>query len=131
MRRELMYVAAVALAGTAFVSVAAQQEALSRPGLGSGVMDVRVVNHPAVTATQSGAWEVGLSRPADARILSLPEVTVSRPSFVQVNASYRVTWSASESETIRILDTAGGGWARVSATRWINLDQARAVEAAR
>jgi hypothetical protein len=131
MRREFVFVAALALAGAAFVSVGAQQEALSRPGLGSGVMDVRVVNHPAVTATQTGTWEVGLSRPADARIIAMPDVTVSRPSFVQVNASYRVTWSASDSETVRILDTAGGGWARVSSTRWINLDQARSVEMVR
>jgi hypothetical protein len=110
---------------------AAQQEVQSRPGFGTGVADVRVVNHPAVTAAQSGAWEVGLSRPADVRIISLPNVTVSRPPFIQVNASYRVTWSATESETVRITDASGGGWVQVSGTRWINLDQARSVEAAR
>ena len=110
---------------------AAQQEVQSRPGFGTGVMDVRVVNHPAVTAAQSGAWEVGLSRPADARIISLPNVTVSRPSFIQVNASYRVTWSATESETVRISDAGGGGWVQVGGSRWINLDQARSVEAVR
>ena len=131
LRREFMFVAALAIAGAAYVSVRAQQEVQSRPGFGSGVMDVRVVNHPAVTAAQSGAWEVGLTRPADARIIGMPHVTVSSPSFIRVNASYRVTWSATESEIVKITEAAGGGWVEVSGTRWINLDQARSVEAVR
>ena len=30
-----------------------------------------------------------------------------------------------------MITSAGGAWARVSANRWINLDQARSVEAVR
>jgi hypothetical protein len=131
LRRELMFVAAIALAGAAFVTVGAQQEVQSRPGFGSGVMDVRVVNHPAVTAAQSGAWEVGLSRPADARIIGMPHVTMASPSFIRTNVSYRVTWSATESETVKITEAGGGGWVEVNGARWINLDQARSVEAVR
>jgi hypothetical protein len=129
MNRSAIILVVAILAGVTWT--AAQQEVLSRPGPGSGVMDVRVINHPAVTAAQSGAWEVGLSRPADARIIGMPNVTVSRPYFIQLNTTYRVTWSAADSEDVTITDAGGGGWVKVKGSRWINLDQARSVEVAR
>lgn len=134
MRRELTVFVALALVGLGFMKAAAQQEVQSRPGFGSGVMDVRVVNHPAVTASQNGAWEVGLSRPADVRIINSPNVTIARPAFIQLHTKYRVTWSASDSEVVTITSTGGGGWVQVStsgADRWINLDQARSIEVSR
>jgi hypothetical protein len=84
-----------------------------------------------VTAAQSGAWEVGLSRPADARIIGMPNVTVSRPYFIQLNTTYLVTWSAADSEEVTITEAGGGGWVKVKDSRWINLDQARSVQVAR
>ena len=129
MNRSAIILVVAILAGVTWA--AAQQEVQSRPGPGSGVMDVRVINHPAVTAAQSGAWEVGLSRPADARIIGMPNVTVSRPYFIQVNTTYVVTWSATDSEKVTITEAGGGGWVQVKGSRWINLDQARSVEVAR
>ena len=129
MNRSVIILVLAMLAGVTWT--AAQQEVQSRPGPGSGVMDVRVINHPAVTAAQSGAWEVGLSRPADARIIGMPNVTVSRPYFIQLNTAYRVTWSAADSEEVTITEAGGGGWVKVKGSRWINLDQARSVEVAR
>ena len=132
MRREWTVLMAVVIAGLVWMQVSAQQEVQSRPGPGSGMMDVRVVNHPAVTAAQSGAWEVGLSRPADVRLINT--VSLTRPYFIQLNTSYRVSWTAGESETVRVVEAGGGGWVQVSSAggmRWINLDLARSIELAR
>jgi hypothetical protein len=129
MNRSAIILVVAMLAGVTWAT--AQQEVQSRPGPGSGVMDVRVINHPAVTAAQSGAWEVGLSRPADARIIGMPNVTVSRPYFIQLNTTYLVTWSAADSEEVTITEAGGGGWVKVKDSRWINLDQARSVQVAR
>jgi hypothetical protein len=132
MNRTAIILVVTLLAGVTWT--AAQQEVQQRPGFGSGVMDVRVVNHPAVTAAQSGPWEVGLSRPADARIIAMPNVTVSRPFFVQLNTTYRVTWPNGESESVRVTEAGGGGWVQVASSaggRWVNLEQARSVEVTR
>jgi hypothetical protein len=134
MNRPAVIVGTLTLAGALWIGVSAQQEMQARPGPGSGVMDVRVINHPAVTAAQSGAWEVALAAPADVRVINNANVTVSRPSFVQLNTRYRVTWSATETETVRVVAAASGGWVQVSSSggdRWINLDQARSVDVAR
>lgn len=134
MNRPAVIIGTLGLAGALWIGVSAQQEMQARPGPGSGVMDVRVINHPAVTAAQSGAWEVSLARPADVRVINSPSVAVSRPYFLQLNVTYRVRWSATETETVRVVGAGGGGWVEVSGAsgdRWINLDQARSVEVAR
>ncbi|HVL66526.1 MAG TPA: hypothetical protein VM364_04600 [Vicinamibacterales bacterium] len=123
-------VAAVVL----WAGVAAQQEVRPRPGFGSGIMDVNVVNHPAVTAAQSGPWHVAVSNAPDVRVTNVATVAVVSPSFLRVGLSYVVTWRAGETETVTISEIAYNGWVRVQTagrTRWVNLSTARAVEEGR
>ncbi|OFW09893.1 MAG: hypothetical protein A3H96_01690 [Acidobacteria bacterium RIFCSPLOWO2_02_FULL_67_36] len=98
------------------------QAVRERPGPGSGIVDVRgtvaVSELPAVTVSRLPAVDVS----------RLPAITIAPYDFVRTRASYRVVWSDGESEDLTIIELGRDGWARVSATRWVNLALARSVE---
>lgn len=126
----------IALAGAAllWVGTAAQQEVRDRPGFGSGTMDVRVVNHPAVTATQNGLWRVSLADTADVRIANTPTVATAAPSFVEQGRSYGVSWPSGRAETVSVVSLGTNGWVEVkngNRRRWINLNNAEGIEESR
>ena len=127
--------AAAAVTIGLWAGLGAQQEMRSRPGPGSGVMDVNVVNHPAVTAAQSGDWRVTLANTAMVRVANTPVVTVEGPSFVVRGSAYRVTWENEQTDTVKIVSVQSNGWVQVENSggraRWINLNNARSVEEAR
>lgn len=125
---------AVIVATVLWTGIEAQQEVLPKPGFGSGVMSVNVVNHPAVTAAQSGEWRVTVGNVATVRLAEAATVRVAGPLFAARGSRYTVTWAAGETETITVSDIAEDGWVRVENTgrqRWVNLRHARAVEEAR
>jgi hypothetical protein len=112
--------------------VAARQDAQPRPALGSGRVDVNVINEPAVTALQGGDWRVALAGPADVRVSNQPRVTVAGPTFLQAGRAYRVTWDGGQTEVVTVAALSGDGWVQVEAGGrgyWINLAVARAIEA--
>ena len=115
-----------------WVGVTAQQEMQSRPGPGSGTMNVNVVNRAQVTATQGGEWRVVLANAPDVQVTNVVPVTIEPPQFVVVGATSRVTWTTGEVETVTVRQLARGGWIRVDTQgaggRWINLQTARSVE---
>ena len=120
-----------ALTATAVVFAAGQQTQ-SKPGFGSGVVqvegsvDVTSVKTPVsvngtVNANQAGTWNVAVS--------NAPTVIVAAPAFLRTGGRYSVIWSTGESETITIASLGAGGWVRLSGSgeRWINLTTARSV----
>ena len=132
--------AAALAAGTITVAVlwwtgvGAQQEVQSRPGFGSGVVSVNVVNHPAVTAAQTGEWRVTVGNVATVRLADTAAVRVQGPAFAGRGGRYTVTWAVGQTETITVADIADDGWVRVEnpvRQRWVNLRHARSVEEAR
>lgn len=133
--RAFGVVIAAVVVSALWAGVEAQQEMRSRPGPGSGIMEVSVVNHPAVTAAQSGEWRVSLADTADVRITNTPSVVLDSPSFLTRGSSYRVTWENEQTETVKVVFVRPNGWVQVensgARSRWINLNNARAVEEAR
>jgi hypothetical protein len=118
MRNSVMALMAVGAAVVVWIGVSAQQEMLPRPGPGSGIIDVR--------------GTVSLANVPDVRIAEIPPVTINGPAFLQRGSRYTVTWPSGEREQITVTETGqGGGWVRVSTSRWVNLDAAYAVEQAR
>lgn len=130
MKRTGQAILAGTLAAAVWVGVSAQQEMQSRPGPGSGVMNVNVVNHPAVTAAQNGEWRVAIDNVPTVRLASPARVSVNVPEFVVKGRTYLVTWSDGTSETITVQEISEDGWIQISGkTRWVNLGTARAIDA--
>jgi hypothetical protein len=119
-----------AFAAVVWAGVSAQQEMQSRPGPGSGVMNVSVVNHPAVTAAQSGEWRVSIDNVPDVRVANTAKVSVKLPDFVARGRNYLVIWTAGESEKISVREVGEDGWVQVESAnpRWVNLREARSIE---
>ena len=112
--------------------VAAQQEVLSRPGPGTGLSNVNVVNRPAVAAEQGGEWQVAISRMPDVRISNTATVSIQLPRFAS-KGTFLVTWQSGESEKVTVIDIGEDGWVQAANTvrsgaRWLNLRSARAIE---
>src|SRR5215203_3469095 len=123
MNRMRLGLLAGAFAAVVWVGVSAQQEMQSRPGPGSGVTNVSVVNHPAVTAAQSGEWRVAIDNVPEVRVTNTPKVSVKLPDFVVRGRNYLVIWTAGESEKITVREIAEDGWVQVESAnaRWVNL----------
>jgi hypothetical protein len=122
---RLQFVVIGVIAGTVlWTGLAAQQEVQPRPGPGSGVTNVSVVNRPAVLADQLGDWQVAISR--------MPTVGVRVPPFAFKGTRYLVTWPNGDIDKIAIVDTSEDGWVQVENTggrmRWLNLSTARSLE---
>ena len=130
MKPTTLGILAVTLAGMVWVGLSAQQEMQSRPGPGSGVMNVNVVNHPAVTAAQNGEWRVAIDNVPTVRLAAPARVSINVPEFVVKGRTYQVSWSDGTNETITVQEISEDGWIQISGrTRWVNLGTARAVEA--
>lgn len=118
MSNKVMAAIALTTAVLVWIGVSAQQEMLSRPGPGSGIMDVRG------TVSIAGVTEVRLGH--------VPSVTLTGPSFLEKGSRYVVTWPVGEPEHVTVVSTGeGSGWVQVRSQRgprWINLNAARAVE---
>jgi hypothetical protein len=129
MRNKVITLLAVGTAVLVWIGVSAQQqEMLPRPGPGSGVIDVRG------TVSVAGVSEVRFSDVPDVNIANVPSVLVGAlppVPFIQRGTRYVVTWASGEQEEVTVTNTTQGGWVQVGTARWINLDSARAVEAAR
>jgi hypothetical protein len=120
---------AIALVWT---GVAAQQEVLSRPGPGTGLSSVNVVNRPSVAAEQSGEWQVAIRGISDVRITNATPVRVQLPQFAG-KGKFLVTWPNGQTENIQVLDVGEDGWVQVAnaartGPRWMNLRIAREIE---
>lgn len=120
---------AVGAAAAVWVGVAAGQDAQPRPALGSGRVNVNVINTPAVTAQQGGEWRVALAGPADVRVANQPQVRIAGPAFLQAGRAYRVTWADGQAEVITVTALSGDGWVQVGSGSWVNVAVARAIEA--
>jgi uncharacterized protein (DUF58 family) len=110
-------------------SNAAQVNVQPVPGPGSGVVTVtgkvEISNVPDVGASQRGDWK------ADVRVTNTPTVALESLPFLKPGSRYEVTWANGDKETVRVVQAAPGGWARVESsarTRWVNLTVARSVD---
>jgi hypothetical protein len=134
MNRSHLAVVALLAGAVLWVGTSAQQEVQTRPGPGSGLMNVNVLNRPAVLAEQIGEWQVSISRMPDVRIANTATVAVQSPLFATTGSKYVVTWAAGETERIAITGVGEGGWVQVEnpgrGKRWINLSNARSIEEA-
>lgn len=111
-------------AATMWVWVSAQQEMLPRPGPGSGVTPVRLVEQPVVT----------LSKASEVRIDGPVTTTTRGPSFATKGRTLLVTWSTGDEERLTVSDIVEGGWLEVQSsggTRYVNLSAARSVQVVR
>jgi hypothetical protein len=128
-----LVISTAAAAAVLWVGLAAQQEVLPRPGPGSGLTHVNVVNRASVAAEQAGNWEVAISRMPDVRIANTATVSVQLPRFALRGTKYLVTWPTGQEERISISEPGEDGWVQVenagrSGKRWVNLGAARAIE---
>ena len=134
MNRARIGVVGLLAAAVLWVGASAQQEVQPRPGPGSGLVNVNVLNRPAVLAEQIGDWHVSIARMPDVRIANTATVAVQLPAFAQKGSKYVVTWPGGESERIAISGLGEDGWVQVDNTgrgkRWLNLRNARALEEA-
>ncbi len=125
MNGRTVTLAGLALAATAWVAVSAQQEMLSRPGPGSGVTPVRVVEEPVVR----------LAKGAEVRVLDPVYVSVRPPAFLSKGRGLEITWPTGEVDRVTVVDVLDGGWIDVGSsgegTRVINLATARSVRTLR
>lgn len=132
MRRRIVGV--ILLAGVGVTAVSARQ-GQNVPGLGTGVVNVKGVVDVAntVPVTQSGAWKVGVDGSPEVRVANQPIVWIAPPSFIKAGGQYAITWNGGDTENVTVSGVAGAGWVQVktsnSATRWINVTLARAIEA--
>ena len=144
MRKTLIIVGALAIAGTAWTQLRAQQEMLQRPGPGSGI----------TRAAQHGDWEVAISNTPTVRVANSMPVQVRGPMFLK-NRTYKVTWPNGDEERLTLIsvpdsrpaernperlaersaEMMSDTWAEVQTPsgnkRWINLMAARSIEEAR
>lgn len=125
MNRRVIAVAAASLAAGVWAGVSAQQEMLSRPGPGSGVTPVRVVEEPVVR----------LARGAEVRVVDAITVSVRAPSFVVKGRALEITWATGDEERATVSEVLDGGWIEVSSpgggSRYLNLGSARSVRTSR
>lgn len=128
--RAGLTVAACGLAAVLWAGVSAQQqEMLPKPGPGSGVTNVTgavsIAGVAEVKASQHGNWEVAIAGQPEVRLASVP--------FVRPGGRYEVTWANGDREPVTIAATGPDGWVRVThpQDRWLNLQNARSVEADR
>lgn len=119
--------ALIVVAALSLVSTSAGQDVRPVPGPGTGIVVVKgtvdIGNTPVVTAAQAGDWRVSLANTPDVRVAGL--------EFLKPGRRYQVTWSSERSEEVVVAQLGSGGWTRVessSGRRWINLDEAQAVE---
>ena len=132
MRRRI--VGGILLAGVGLTAVSARQ-GQSVPGVGTGEVTVKGVVGIAntVPVTQSGAWKVGVDGSPEVRVGNQPIVWIAPPSFIKAGGRYAITWNGGDTENVTVSGVAGAGWVQVttsnSATRWINVTLARAIEA--
>jgi hypothetical protein len=125
MNRRAMALVAAGIATCVWVGVSAQQEMLSRPGPGSGVTPVRVVDEPVVR----------LTRGSEVRVVDTISVSVRAPSFVVKGRTLEITWATGDEERVTVGEVIDGGWVEVGSpgagSRYVNLGSARAVRIAR
>ena len=125
MNTRIVTLAGLALAATAWAALSAQQEMLPRPGPGSGITPVRVVEEPVVR----------LAKGSEVRVLDPLYVSVRPPGFVTRGRTLEITWATGEIDRVTVMDVAGGGWIDVGSegggTRYINLGSARSVRTLR
>ena len=118
MRKHLIV---LAVAAAAWAGVSAQQEMLPRPGPGSGVTPVRIVNEAVVTV--SGIPEVRVTAPVAA--------SVRVPTFASKGRTLVVTWATGDDETVTVNEVLEDGWIAVDGNRFVNLSSARSVRVVR
>ena len=125
MNRRVVGLAVIGIAAGVWAGVSAQQEMLSRPGPGSGVTPVRVVEEPVVR----------LSRGSEVRVVDVLSVAVRPPSFVAKGRALEITWATGDEERITVSEVLDGGWIEVSSpgggSRYVNLGSARSVRTTR
>lgn len=129
--RNSFILGSLALAALVWTGVAAQQETQPRPGPGSGVTpvsgNVRVSGTvsvdalPDVNARQRGDWRV--------EITELPNVRVAGPAFVSKGGRYKITWTNGDEDTVTVTTPGLDGWVETAAGSWLNLRNARSVQA--
>lgn len=123
MNKQVLAIAGIGMAAVAWTLVSAQQEMLPRPGPGSGITPVRLVEDSTVT----------LSKNSEVRVSGPLTVSFRAPSFATTGRTLLVTWADGEQERITIADVVDGSWIEVqgSPTRYVNLANARSVQVAR
>ena len=125
MKGRTVTLAGLALAASAWAAVSAQQEMLSRPGPGSGITPVRVVEEPVVR----------LAKGAEVRVLD-PVYVAARPlAFATKGRTLEITWPTGEIDRVTVAGVVEGEWVEVGSsggeTRYINLATARSVRVLR
>jgi hypothetical protein len=125
MNRRAVGLAVLGIAAGVWVGVSAQQEMLSRPGPGSGVTPVRVVEEPVVR----------LARGSEVRVVDTITVSMRAPGFVVKGRILEITWATGDEERVSVSEVLDGGWIEVSSSgggsRYVNLASARSVRVAR
>jgi hypothetical protein len=133
--------AVVASVGVVIVAVAlgfkVEGQVQPVPGPGSGVVTVtgRVeVVDGMVRSSQNGDWKVTLANIPDVRVVSTPSVVRAPLPFLKQGARYKVTWPDGTIDTVSVGQLGSAGWIFDDGggrDRWVNLDIARSVEAAK
>lgn len=125
MHTRAVTLAGLGLAATAWVALSAQQEMLPRPGPGSGITPVRVVEEPVVR----------LAKGAEVRLADPLSISVRPPSFVSKGRSLEITWGTGDVDRVTVVDVLDAGWIDVGSsgggTSYINLAMARSVRVMR
>ena len=125
MNTRAVTLAGLGLAATAWVALSAQQEMLPRPGPGSGVTPVRIVEEPVVR----------LARGSEVRLADPLTVSIRPPGFVVKGRMLEITWGTGEVDRVTVSDVLDGGWIDVGSsgggTTYINLTSARSVRTVR
>src|SRR5688572_16710828 len=99
MNRRAVGLAMITIAAGVWVGVSAQQEMLSRPGPGSGVTPVRVVEEPVVR----------LARGSEVRVVDTITVSMRAPSFVVKGRTLEITWATGDEERVSVSEVLDGG----------------------
>ena len=125
MKTRIVTLAGAALAATAWVALSAQQEMLPRPGPGSGITPVRVVEEPIVR----------LAKGAEVRVLDPVYVAMRPLAFAAKGRTLEITWPTGEIDRVTVAGVVDGEWVEVGSsggeTRYINLGTARSVRVLR
>jgi hypothetical protein len=128
--RTAVMMTALGVGALLWAGVSAQQEMLPKPGPGRGVTQVEgsveVKNAPEVHAAQRGDWHVAISNTPSVRVTE-----VAGPSFIRSGQRFQITWADGQTEVVVASGAARDGWVPVGGTssRWINLANARAIDA--